>query len=536
MANITAMPFRSVDGDRPISATMDARRFAQYVTNGIDNVSGENALKVSVSSSEFALTVEKGGAVINGYSGWLNEAATLYPDVADITYSRIDRVVFRLDLTLNVRYFDLLILKGIPSASPHPPEITRDELIHDIVLADVLIPADTPIIPENAVTDQRGNPELCGMRAASGQKLIKGTGAPTPSTKANIGDAYIDTSAIPHAYYLCLGVADGEYTWSLIGCKIPKIKTEIITTSTIWKKPTDFIDSKPVQILLFGGGGGGGGDDGGGGGGGHMARYNGILSDDSYSITIGTGGTPGTASTAGGSGGASSFGALVSASGGTGGGRRGKGGSGGTGGGAGGEGGYGGNGSYGGGGGSGYGSENGGGGGDYGGGGGGSGWACAGGTGKNGTVSGGSSNGAGGGGGGGYSGSGNAGSNGNGGNGGSGENTSAYDLEFIGTGSGGTGGSDNTSGGSGGGGGGGGGYGGNGGNGGSGGARGGGGGGGGGYGGNGGNGGDSSYGGGGGGYGLSNYGAGGNGGAANTSGATGKDGICIIQYFAYDFA
>ncbi len=558
MANITAMPFRSVDGDRPVSATMDARRFAQYVTNGIDNVGDNDAFKVSASADGLSVVVAPGGAVINGYSGWLDAEETLTPTTPDTSNPRIDRIVFRLNLTLDVRYFQLLLLPGTPAESPVPPSIIRDELIYDLVLADVRISAGSVIITDSSITDQRGDPDLCGRTGTiippeyEPKKTYEGEGAPTASTAADIGDVYIDTSVTPHGYYVCLGAANGVYTWGDLTPKIKTLKTEIFTSSQEWTPPENFIEDSPVRIMAFGGGGGGSASAPySGGGGGHMKSLSTFLTKAVQSITIGVGGAVGVA------GGATSFGVLVSASGGSAG-TTSKGGDGGTGGGGGGSAsaaGSGGNGEYGGGGGGGaaayeqnsgkYGS--GGNGGTFGGGGGG---GCAGNSinatlssksGKGGSSSnyaGAAASNSGGGGGGGYSAAASART------GGAGKSTTGLGIEFEGSGakgsitgsfgSGSGGGGYGGVGGSGGGGngtagassgGGGGGYG----------AHGGngtgmsvnqpyGGGGGGGYGGAGKNG-NITYGGGGGGYGSSNYGAGGNGNAAGTKGCI------ILQYY-----
>lgn len=576
MANITAMPFRSVNADRPVSASMDARRFAQYVTNGIDNVSGENALKVSASDSEFALLVAPGGAVINGYSGWLEEAATLPLSTPDNTYSRIDRVVFRLNLNLDVRFFELVIITGAPSENPTVPEITRNDLIYDLVLADVTIAAGSVAINSDSITDLRDDANLCGRSGTiiapeyTPKATYEGNGAPTKTTPGNLGDVYIDTSENPCGYYVCLSVGDGVYAWERMGYMAKKLVTEIITASTTWVVPETAKKLNQFRIMVFGGGGSSRstGYGYGGGGGGYMATYTGNLDEDSYIVTIGSGGET---SANGATGGATSFGELVSASGG-GKGVLTNGGDGGTGGGGGygsSNGGTGGNGAYGGGGGGCGASGNdaadgcaGGNGGTYGGGGGGGGsYGTSQHHGKGGdsaNYSGGSEGLAGGGSGGaGYSGNGGTYSGAIAGSGGIGEDTTDNeDVEFPGLGTAGAGGSNNYGGG-----GGGGGYGGNGGNGGNGSGGsgtgsssyyGGGGGGGGGYGGNGGNGGTGKsstyggaggggggyggnggsasdrYGGGGGGYGKANYGSGGDGG-----GYSGKDGVCIIQYQIY---
>ena len=555
MANITAMPFRSVDGDRPVSATMDARRFGQYVTNGIDNVSNDNAFKVSVVDGEFALSVAPGGAVINGYSGWLDTAATLIPSTPDTTYSRIDRVVWRLNLNLDIRFFQLLLLEGTPAASPVAPTIIRNEMIYDLVLADVVISAGSLIINSSAITDHRADPDLCGRTGTiippeyEPTKTYKGNGMPTMSTAANIGDRYIDTSVNPHGYYICLGLEGGAYIWSRVEFMATEIATKIYTASTSTKPPADYIPETPVRIICYGGGGASGDGSslsyyGGGGGGGYMKEYTGVLDPNTtYPITIGSGGTTG-------AGGTTSFGSLVSASGGGAGNYK-KGGNGGSGGGGGAsndtnyDGGAGGTGTLYGGGGAGYSCstsrpDNGGNGGSYGGGGGGAGGAQYGSNGGNNTryQGGGGGSGGTGGGGAGYNGTGSANGTNKGGTGGAGQDTTGLALAFTGSGSAGAG-ATKTNGGAGGGGGGyggaggtgaqsgggGGGYGSKGGNGAT-----GGGGGGGGYGGAGANG--TAYGGGGGGgYGPSNYGAGGT--PTSTSKAAGKAGIVILEYQRY---
>ncbi len=561
MANITAMPFRSVDGDRPVSATMDARRFAQYVTNGIDNVSGTDALKVTPSLDGLSLVVAPGGAVINGYSGWLDSAETLTPSTPNANNPRIDRVIFRLNLNLDVRSFQLLLLVGTPAATPTPPSITRNDLVYDLVLADVLISAGSVIITDGSITDQRSDIDLCGHTGAtiSPENPITtiqyNYGAPTANTVGTIGSAYIDKSETPYAYYLCLGIDGDMYTWKRMGYMAKKLITEIITTSTTWTTPKNIVTDTDCRVMVFGGGGGGGTY--GGGGGGYMNQFVGKLNNENYVVTIGSGGAGGTN---GGTGGTTSFGVLVSASGGNGADSKGTGGNGGTGGGgvfyAGGDGTYGG-----GGGGGGYAAPGvtpgkGGNGGTFGGGGGGGATMssgnyqnCGGSGGASVSYAGGTTTGKAGGGGAGYSGDGNATSTYVGGTGGNGKDTNFENgLDFVGSGNRGNGGaaySSSLAGGGGGGGGyggnggaggdadstnagGGGGGGGYGGNGGAGGRAGGGGGGG--YGGNGKNG-SEVYGGGGGGYGTANYGSGGNG---NKN--AGTAGVCIIQYYVYDLA
>ena len=454
-----------------------------------------------------------------------------------------------------VEEMNLVVLRGVEAESnPATPEyitgnIFAGDTLHDFPLyevgiTDVDVTNITPLFSETVLS-------LQNYTALA--KPQEGSGAPTDSTIGAIGSAYIDTSVTPPGYYLCFGVSNGKYEWIRMGYMAKSLKTEVITSSTTWVVPENFVATEDVHIMVFGGGGGGGIY--GGGGGGYMGRYTGKLSGKSYVITIGAGGA---AAATGGTGGVTSFGTLISASGGSGGGpyaspSGGNGGSGGGGGAAGDSASSGGNGAYGGGGGGGY-RGNGGNGGTYGGGGGGGGGYGTGTSskGSNGgnsqSYSGGIANNKGGGGGGGYSAAGESTSNSVGGAGGAGVNTTGTNENFTGKGTAGANGSVAASASKGSGGGGGGGYGGNGGNGAAttdmnGGGGGGGygasggngaiaaGGGGGGYGGNGKDATDNG-GGGGGGYGDANYASGGNGTAK--TGSVGTAGVCIIQYYVYD--
>ena len=93
---------------------------------------------------------------------YLNDAAfPLQVTAADATYPRIDRVVLRLDLTLNVRKINLKVLKGIPAAVPQPPALTRNENIYDLSLAQLSIVANATTV--STVTDERVDASVCGI-------------------------------------------------------------------------------------------------------------------------------------------------------------------------------------------------------------------------------------------------------------------------------------------------------------------------------------------------------------------------------------
>ena len=76
---------------------------------------------------------------------------------------RIDRIVLRLDLSVDVRAIDLYVLKGVEASAPIAPGLTRNNTIYEIALADILVSKNSTSISQPRITDTRLNTELCGI-------------------------------------------------------------------------------------------------------------------------------------------------------------------------------------------------------------------------------------------------------------------------------------------------------------------------------------------------------------------------------------
>ncbi len=76
---------------------------------------------------------------------------------------RIDRVVLRLDTSLQTRRIAIATLAGEPAAVPVAPELTRSGNIYELSLAQVRIGANVLSISAADITDERGDAELCGV-------------------------------------------------------------------------------------------------------------------------------------------------------------------------------------------------------------------------------------------------------------------------------------------------------------------------------------------------------------------------------------
>lgn len=151
-----------VDGeyDRVYLAEDYARYFSSFIGNGVfPNPS--NNLKVVSSGENMKVIVKAGKAWINGYYYENDSDLTLIIDNADGVLNRIDRVVVCLDHLK--REINVKIKKGDYSSNPMPKEITRNDDIYELALADIKVNNGVISIQNSYISDLRLNKELCGV-------------------------------------------------------------------------------------------------------------------------------------------------------------------------------------------------------------------------------------------------------------------------------------------------------------------------------------------------------------------------------------
>lgn len=156
--------FDSIDGEDEREYTADefAEYFRQFIRNGI--FSGGENLKVETNEQDMKVFINPGYAWIEGYLYKIDtEPLVMEHKIADPSLNRIDRIVIRLDKTLENRYVKAFILEGTPAATPEAPELTRNNNVYEISLAQVEVIAGKSFIEAYQVTDERLNNEVCGI-------------------------------------------------------------------------------------------------------------------------------------------------------------------------------------------------------------------------------------------------------------------------------------------------------------------------------------------------------------------------------------
>ncbi|NMC54965.1 MAG: hypothetical protein GYA48_15165 [Chloroflexi bacterium] len=112
-----------------------------------------NELEVYADSTGMQVKVKPGRAWIQGHFFESDSEEVLSISEADLLLDRIDRVVLRLDWTLNS--IDFLILEGTPAASPTASDLTQTSSIWEIPLAKISVIGGANTINSVDIIDER---------------------------------------------------------------------------------------------------------------------------------------------------------------------------------------------------------------------------------------------------------------------------------------------------------------------------------------------------------------------------------------------
>lgn len=168
MANIKSFP----NNQNEYVGAEYVMRWLHGRTSGVFGADGNAAVAPVLDT--MAVTVSDGNGWISnnnadGVVWWIdNEVVNgskleLYPDMADAVLPRIDRVVVSWQTTDYVELPVVEILKGVASSNPVPPTLTNNNVLRQISLAAIRIPAGSTAITADMITDERLDSSVCGL-------------------------------------------------------------------------------------------------------------------------------------------------------------------------------------------------------------------------------------------------------------------------------------------------------------------------------------------------------------------------------------
>ena len=124
-----------------------------------------DAMAVTVSDGDGWMSNDNADGVV----WWVDNEKTngeklqLPIDMADGVLSRIDRVVVSWQTTDYVALPEVKILKGTAASNPVAPALTNNNILRQISLAAIRIPAGATAITSAMITDERLDSSVCGL-------------------------------------------------------------------------------------------------------------------------------------------------------------------------------------------------------------------------------------------------------------------------------------------------------------------------------------------------------------------------------------
>lgn len=168
MANIKSFPNNR---DEYVGAE-NAMRWLHGRTSGV--FAANNNAAVAAVQNAMAVTVSDGVGWISDSDAngvvWWNDAEKnngakmqLTIDAADGVLNRIDRVIVEWKTTDYADLPEIKILKGTPASAAAAPALTNNTTQRQLSLAQILVAAGTTSITASMITDERQNPDVCGL-------------------------------------------------------------------------------------------------------------------------------------------------------------------------------------------------------------------------------------------------------------------------------------------------------------------------------------------------------------------------------------
>ncbi|MCM1295671.1 MAG: hypothetical protein NC311_09030, partial [Muribaculaceae bacterium] len=148
--------------DRAVDSRFLRAMHARYFSDGVF-YKPVTALQVGAADG-MIVQISPGACHIQGAMG-IEENICTKELASGNVLPRIDTVVVRLDLSRAVRNIVLDVVTGTPAENPVAPNLTRDDTVWELGLANVYVTAGATIVAQSDITDTRMDSARCGLVA-----------------------------------------------------------------------------------------------------------------------------------------------------------------------------------------------------------------------------------------------------------------------------------------------------------------------------------------------------------------------------------
>lgn len=236
MATLNSFPNNADEyiGAEEVMRWLHGRTSGVFGANGNAAVTAATGMNVSVAAGIGWLNDADG----NGIVWWFDEATQLTIDPAEGTglKNRIDRIVVQWRTVDYADKPELVVLKGDDSTGTATPKaLTNSDILRQISLAQVSIPAGTTVIESALITDERTDPSVCGIVTES---------------------VAVDTTTINSQFQAFLTAIEEELADLQAGTAVElrkKLFTNTTVATTAWQTDSTYSDyGKRAAVALTG--------------------------------------------------------------------------------------------------------------------------------------------------------------------------------------------------------------------------------------------------------------------------------------------
>ena len=151
--------FDSVDRDRLYKAEAMTRPYELLISNGVfATPSGTPSTYLQVYANDGMNIVVKPGRGIFKDKWLINsEDMVLTLEASEVTLTRIDSIIVKIDTSEAVRTGTIEVKTGTPSSNPVAPVMERSEDVHEYRLANITVNPQVTTIEQLNISDQRGS-------------------------------------------------------------------------------------------------------------------------------------------------------------------------------------------------------------------------------------------------------------------------------------------------------------------------------------------------------------------------------------------
>ena len=153
--------FESVNGDRRYKVVELVAYLRPFFSDGVFPNPSTGLQVMETSEKDMFVTVKVGDAWINGRMYRNLDDKKIRLDPSDSATTRIDRIV--VGCNYKDRVITSYVKKGTPASSASAPELTRNDTLYEISLAEITIAPGAVGITQSAIKDTRLDQSKCGI-------------------------------------------------------------------------------------------------------------------------------------------------------------------------------------------------------------------------------------------------------------------------------------------------------------------------------------------------------------------------------------